>query len=241
MEGSRSSPVGLSVTANATIDAKVASRVAPTEATVAVVAADRLAAARIGAVLAADGLGPAAVADSADALLAEGDSDRSDAVVIGAAGAGAEALPEIRRLTGRVRSPRVVAVVDEDWRGGRQALNAGAAGLIHASRLEQTLAPAVRAVLAGHVSLPRELRRCAVPPAFSHRERQILALVVRGLANRQIAARLCLAESTVKSHLATAFKKLGVNSRKEAAALLVDPREGLGASVLGLGARDGRR
>jgi DNA-binding NarL/FixJ family response regulator len=62
---------------------------------------------------------------------------------------------------------------------------------------------------------------------FSHRERQVLALLVRGLGNRQIASHLFLAESTVKSHLSSAFQKLGVRSRKEAAALLMDPDEGL--------------
>ena len=93
-----------------------------------------------------------------------------------------------------------------------------------------TLTAATRSALAGQVSLPRELHRCAVRPAFSHREKQVLALVVRGLGNRQIALRLFLSESTVKSHLASAFQKLGVRSRKEAAAVLLDPDEGLGST-----------
>ena len=58
--------------------------------------------------------------------------------------------------------------------------------------------------------------------------------MVEGAPNRQIADRLFLAESTVKSHLASAFQKLGVRSRKEAAALLVDPDEGLGTGILGI-------
>ena len=95
-----------------------------------------------------------------------------------------------------------------------------------------TLTAATRSALAGQVSLPRELHRCAVRPAFSHREKQVLALVVRGLGNRQIALRLFLSESTVKSHLASAFQKLGVRSRKEAAAVLLDPDEGLGTTIL---------
>jgi DNA-binding NarL/FixJ family response regulator len=58
------------------------------------------------------------------------------------------------------------------------------------------------------------------PRPLSHREREILALAVTGLANRQIAARLHLTEITVKTHLSGAFRRLGVHSRREAAALL---------------------
>jgi DNA-binding NarL/FixJ family response regulator len=53
-----------------------------------------------------------------------------------------------------------------------------------------------------------------------------------GLTNRQIAARLYLAESTVKTHVASAFAKLGVRSRKDAVAVLLDPDEGLAATAL---------
>ena len=98
--------------------------------------------------------------------------------------------------------------------------------------LESCLPAVIRTVAVGHVVVPRELRRCIVRPAFSHRERQVLGLVVTGLQNREIASRLFLAESTVKSHLATAFEKLGVRSRKEATALVLDPGEGLRALIL---------
>jgi DNA-binding NarL/FixJ family response regulator len=114
----------------------------------------------------------------------------------------------------------------------RSALGAGAAAFVADAQLEQALALACRSVLAGQVSLPRQLRRCAIRPAFSHREKQVLTLVVRGFGNRQIARRLYLSESTVKSHLASAFQKLGVRSRKEAAAILLDPEEGLGTTIL---------
>ena len=50
--------------------------------------------------------------------------------------------------------------------------------------------------------------------------------------NREIADRLFLAESTIKSHVASSLAKLGVRSRKEAAALVLDPQEGLRALVL---------
>jgi DNA-binding NarL/FixJ family response regulator len=56
--------------------------------------------------------------------------------------------------------------------------------------------------------------------------------VVQGFTNGQIAHRLCVAESTVKTHLSSAFSKLDVGSRAEAAALVLDPEEGYGLGVL---------
>ena len=69
---------------------------------------------------------------------------------------------------------------------------------------------------------------------LSAREKQILGLVVMGLMNSEIAARLFLAESTVKSHLSSAFRKLGVRSRTEASELILDPERGLGTGILAI-------
>ena len=103
----------------------------------------------------------------------------------------------------------------------RRALAAGAQGVVFDGELERTLPPAVRATAAGLVAVPRALRQQAVTPVFSHREREILGLVATGATNREIADRLYLAESTVKSHLSTAFSKLGVRSRAEAATIVL--------------------
>ena len=69
-------------------------------------------------------------------------------------------------------------------------------------------------------------------PTFSHREKEILELLVAGMTNRQIGDRLYLSESTVKTHVTAAFAKLGVRSRKDAAAILLDPAEGLAPTAL---------
>jgi DNA-binding CsgD family transcriptional regulator len=62
-------------------------------------------------------------------------------------------------------------------------------------------------------------RRAA--PALTNREREILALLADGLGNKQIAARLGISTSTVKTHLELLFDKLAVTSRAEAVAAAV--------------------
>jgi DNA-binding NarL/FixJ family response regulator len=58
----------------------------------------------------------------------------------------------------------------------------------------------------------------AVGTVLTNREREILALLADGLANKQIAARLGISKNTVKTHLELMFDKLGVSSRAEAVA-----------------------
>jgi len=199
---------------------------------VGVVAVDQLALRRISATLKEQAMGATAVYESAEQLLAGAVSGQLDVLVLACDPSRPEGLAALRKLTRGLHGCPVVVVSSAPLGAGvRSALGAGASGFVTDARLETTLAAAARSALVGQVSLPRELHRCAVRPAFSHREKQVLSLVVRGLGNRQIAARLFLSESTVKSHLASAFQKLGVRSRKEAAAVLLDPDEALGDSV----------
>jgi DNA-binding NarL/FixJ family response regulator len=114
----------------------------------------------------------------------------------------------------------------------RRALELGVDGVVLTADLDQALAAVVVAVCAGQVSAPAGQRRAVRPRALTSREKQILALVVAGLTNSQIASELFLAESTVKSHLSSAFGKLSVSSRSEAVAVILDPERGPG---LGLG------
>jgi DNA-binding NarL/FixJ family response regulator len=114
----------------------------------------------------------------------------------------------------------------------RRALSLGADGVVLERDLERTLAPTVLALAQGQMAVPRAGRRSLQKPQLSHREKQVLGLAVSGHTNAEIGARLHLAESTVKTHLTSAFRRLGVASRREAAALLLDPDEGLGPAVL---------
>lgn len=133
------------------------------------------------------------------------------------------------------RTPIVAACPDIERWEMRSALAAGAAGAVLHDNLEAALIPCLQAVLAGQTCVPRDHWRQIEPPALSAREKQILGLVVMGYMNSQIAEQLFLAESTVKSHLSSAFGKLGVRSRNEAVSLILDPERGLGMGILALG------
>ncbi len=161
---------------------------AATDAALAVVAADQFASRRIAATLGAGGLPAAVISRTVDELLADPAASGLDAVVLAIDPSRPEGLAAVRKLVKALGNSRVVVVsVAVLGAGVRSALSAGASAFVAEVQLESTLAVATRSALAGQVSLPRELHRCAVRPAFSHREKQVLALVVRGLGNRQIA------------------------------------------------------
>lgn len=139
-------------------------------------------------------------------------------------------------VTRRFEGVPLIVVCDriERW-GIRAALTGGACGVVRYDELGVAFGPCLQAVLAGQTCVPRAHSRQIEPPPLSAREKQILGLVVMGYMNSQIAERLYLAESTVKSHLSSAFGKLGVRSRNEAVKLIVNPDSGLGLGILGLG------
>jgi DNA-binding NarL/FixJ family response regulator len=129
---------------------------------------------------------------------------------------------------------RVVILSPDGRRSGelRRLLRAGADAVVFDAQADACLALTVRAVHAGQIVVPRSLRQHVVRQPLSHREKQILQLVVRGFTNRQIADELYLAESTVKTHLSSAFTKLDSHSRAEVTALILDPDEGRGLGIL---------
>jgi DNA-binding NarL/FixJ family response regulator len=130
-------------------------------------------------------------------------------------------------------APTVIVSPEAHGPALRRALSAGASGLVLDTEIDAALVASVRAVAANQTCVPRALKIAVDKPTLSHREREVLKLAVSGLTNGEIAAALCLAESTVKSHLSAAFHRLGVRSRREAATLVLDPEEGLMSIVLG--------
>jgi NarL family two-component system response regulator LiaR len=112
----------------------------------------------------------------------------------------------------------------------QNALQAGAIGYLLKDVSADELAQAIRAAHAGRATLSPEAAQALVhaatqPPEPGHdlteRERAVLTLLVEGLNNTQIAARLVVSPSTIKSHVSNILSKLGVASRSEAVALAV--------------------
>jgi NarL family two-component system response regulator LiaR len=115
----------------------------------------------------------------------------------------------------------------------QSALQAGAIGYLLKDVSADELAQAIRAAHAGRATLSPEAAQALVhaasqppPPGFdlTERERVVLALMVEGLNNTQIAARLTVSPSTVKSHVSNILSKLGVASRTEAVTLALRNR-----------------
>jgi DNA-binding NarL/FixJ family response regulator len=131
-----------------------------------------------------------------------------------------------RRLATAVPEARVVVFTSfSDRERIVQALDAGAVGyllkdaepeeihsaILAAARGEAPLAPkAAAALLADRAARPAAIELTA-------REREVLALVVQGMANKQIARRLGISEKTVKGHLTNLFQRIGVTDRTQAA------------------------
>jgi DNA-binding NarL/FixJ family response regulator len=139
-------------------------------------------------------------------------------------GDGLEALRRIRAGAG---SPRVVMLTSfpADERVV-EAMRAGAAGYLLKDAQPSELLAAIRSAHAGGAPLHPdaaarvlgELRRPqTTAPELTARERDVLTLVARGMANKAIARELSLSEKTVKTHVSAILRKLDVTDRTQAA------------------------
>lgn len=144
---------------------------------------------------------------------------------------GLEGLLEgVKRIRKQSRNAVIIVFgLHLDLSAARTALRAGARGFIHAGMQPKQIVRAVEVALEGEIVAPRQLLEYLISNdeladlnILSERQREILELVGEGLANAQIAKRLYLTESTVKQHLRTAYKALGVKNRTEAARLVRD-------------------
>ena len=189
--------------------------------------ADRVSARRVRGLLAPAGFELVATGGDVDSLLDQTLTPLDVVVVVGDVGllGRGGAVELLRNL--RPGLPSVFVSKADDRAAVRKALRAGVQGFVSYANLAAGLQPAIEAVLAGQLSVPQSIRTRIAWGAFSLREKQVLQLVAGGLTNAEIACRLFLSESTVKSHLSSSFRKLGVSSRAEAAAAVLDPDTGL--------------
>ncbi len=131
----------------------------------------------------------------------------------------------------RQKFPHVQIIALTSFKEGKiikSALEAGAIGYLLKDISADDLAWAIRAAHDGRATLSPEAAQALVesanqPPApgldLTEREREVLALMIEGLNNTQIAGRLTVSPSTIKSHVSNILSKLGVTSRTEAVTL----------------------
>jgi NarL family two-component system response regulator LiaR len=164
---------------------------------------------------------------------------RPDVVLMDLVMPNLDGVGAMRELRQRVPGARVIVLTSflDDERL-LPAVRAGAAGYLLKNVQPQELARAIRTAAAGEALLDpavaarlvealEEDGRDARADQLTPREREVLALIGRGFANKRIALELGIAEKTVKTHVGNVLSKLGVSDRTQAA--LYAARLGLGS------------
>ncbi len=144
---------------------------------------------------------------------------------------GVAATREIRAQNPKTRVIVLTSFAEDNMVQG--ALQAGATGYLLKNVTGAELANAIRAAHAGRMTLSSEATEALVHAAthpivpadeLTEREREVLALMVDGLSNQEIANRLFLSLGTVKFHTGNIYSKLGVDSRVAAVTLAIQRR-----------------
>jgi len=136
---------------------------------------------------------------------------------------GVQATRAIRRELPDTQVVALTSVLEDTSVTG--AVRAGAIGYLLKNTGGDELCRAIKAAAEGQVQLApeatarlmREVSAPENPEALTERETDVLKLVARGMANKQIAHNLFIGEKTVKTHVSNILLKLGVNSRTQAA------------------------
>ncbi|HSL11742.1 MAG TPA: response regulator transcription factor [Actinomycetota bacterium] len=166
-------------------------------------------------------------ADGGEAAVALCERERPDVLLLDLQMPGVDGIQATRRIRDAAPETHVVVFTSFSDRDGIvQALDAGAVGYLLKDAEPEEISAAIRAAARGEAPLaPRAAAalladrrsRAASDVELSPREREVLQLVLDGLANKQIARRLGISEKTVKGHLTNLFQRIGVSDRTQAA------------------------
>jgi DNA-binding NarL/FixJ family response regulator len=148
---------------------------------------------------------------------------RPDLVLVDMGIQALDAIAVTRTIRTELRDTQVIVISGgDDVVSAVESVRAGATAYLRREARTEDLLRAIRSAVAGQVVLPaqavaRLLRSMGRHQALSERETEVLYLVARGLANKQVARDLGIAESTVKCHVSGILTKLGLPTRTQIA------------------------